>query len=63
MAGAGGEDLGELLSQAGGRAAPSVDGEPARVEEAGQGGQAALPRAFNEPATSPSQEGANSETV
>ena len=53
----------DLLSQAGGRAAPSVDGEPAIVEEAGQGGQAALPRAFNEPAASPSQEGANAETV
>jgi hypothetical protein len=63
--GAGGGEGGlvDLFSQAGGRAAPSMEGPPARVEEAGEGGQAAIPRAFNEPATSPAQQGANAETA
>ena len=51
----------DLFQQGGGRAAPSMEGPPRQVEEAVDG-QAAIPRAFNEPAASESQQAANAET-
>ena len=59
----GGDMLGgaDLFQQGGGRAAPSMEGPPRQVEEAVDG-QAAIPRAFNEPAASESQQAANAET-
>jgi len=51
----------DLFQQGGGRAAPSMDGPPRQVEEAADG-QAAIPRAFNAPAASESQQSANAET-
>tara|TARA_Y100001963_G_scaffold30169_1_gene41209 strand:+ start:289 stop:1425 length:1137 start_codon:yes stop_codon:yes gene_type:complete len=68
MAG-GGEEMGgggmvggaDLFQQGGGRAAPSMEGPPRQVEEAVDG-QAAIPRAFNQPAPTESQQAANAET-
>ena len=62
--GAGGPDVvggADLFQQGGGRAAPSMDGPPRQVEEAVDG-QAAIPRAFNQPAASEAQQSANAET-
>ena len=68
MAG-GGEEMGgggmvggaDLFQQGGGRAAPNMEG-PARQVEAAVDGQAAIPRAFNQPAPTESQHAANAET-
>lgn len=68
MAG-GGEEMGgggmvggaDLFQQGGGRAAPNMEGPPRQVEEAVDG-QAAIPRAFNQPAPTESQQAANAET-
>ena len=51
----------DLFQQGGGRAAPSMDGPPRQVEEAVDG-QAAIPRAFNQPAPTEAQQSANAET-